>query len=1092
MLNPKQYLKTGTRILVCLLGLSLSHPLLAAPGVLADSPLFTSTFAQPNVFFLVDSSGSMSYIEPSSPFDSSVTYYTCPSAMQIPAGSLIDLTVDPSGQTKGYPFFTVNKGTSYDWGNSQPNTKGNTKKDTRCFNNTAIYNANLYNSASKIQAQVTYVSDEAGRSYSGNYLNWYFGSSPTYWGDVTQKAGQATRLDLARSAVTAWINSLPNGRVGLGKFDGELGTNILVGMDYVRNNKNDLITALNGIKTVGGSPIAEAMRDVGRYFVENNNNTLTLHPGQIDEDQKPAFNIFNNQPNYNSGITKVSPIQYYCQGNFLLLLTDGRSSGDTGIDSSTGLQDYDRDCQNRTPACLTFDRKPELSYDAGGGSDYANDVAKALFEINLRPDLGSKGSTMMTYVLGFTSSDSVDIPIMKSIAANGGGLYGQANTAQELLNALTGVTVSILSSVSISAPVTFDGVTLTSNSHIFWVQYSTLGMTGDLIKASLSTVGAIGSASWHFAEILDKTIPANRFMFTYNPDTLAAVPFQTLSSLSTAQKADLNMGPSAIDSLGQARIDYLRGDRSRELQDFRVRTLLLGDIVNSGPVYVGVPSNAWPDSTPFPSSSSTLYSKFVRDNVNRQGVVYFGANDGMLHAVNADTGAEMFAYLPNSLFSNAAQRGYHYLTDPAYQHRFYVDLTPTVADVYTATANSSLGWRSVLVGGERNGGRGYFALDISNPGNFSSGNEKKLFLWEFSSQNDANLGYTHAKPKIALMNNGRWAAIFGNGYNNTGLGKASLFIVYLDGGLTGTWTQGADYLRFDTSSGTLANPDGLGEVAAVDLDGNGTVDRIYAGSVLTGQLWAFDVSSTSSSQWKIAYNGNPLFNTPGTIAQPMPITSAPVVVKHPSITTTTQNYPNVMVYFGTGQYLTSADPTNTSAQRLFGVWDRGDSNLDSSKLVQQTMTSANNIRTVSTNPVVYTDVATSVHGWYIALTGGERDVVAPKLGNNVVIFTTIIPNTSSSCSYGGSGWVIAVSQDKGGAPSSPFIDINGDNIVDSGDNVSGVAASGVYFSGGFPAQPSFLADYMYVPVGNDTISKFKVAVPKGSGGRLSWQELTGK
>lgn len=1083
--------KIGSRLSLIVLAITLCFSLQAAPGTLADSPLFTSTFARPNIFFLVDSSGSMSYIEPSSPFDTNTTYFTCPANMQLDPATNIVLEMDTK---TGYPTILVGQNTNYDWGNQSPNNKGNSKNDTRCFNNTATYAANLYDVNAKGKAGTSYPSDENGRSYSGNYLNWYFGSSPQDWGKTaTQKPGQYTRLDLARQAVTAWLNSLPNSRVGLGKFNGDIGTEVLVGLDDINNNRSALLSALNDIQTVGGSPIAEAMRDIGRYFVENYNTKLILHPGKANQAEAPAYNIFNHQPNYDKGVTAASPIQYYCQGNFLLLLTDGRATGDTGIDSSTGLQDYDGDCVNATPACLNFDEKVGQSYAPDGGSDYANDVAKALFDMNLRPDLGTSGSSMLTYVLGFVPNSSVDIPYMKSIAANGGGLFGQSNDAITLLNSLTSATVSILSSMSISAPVTFDSSVLSSASDIFWVQYSTLGMTGDLIKAYLNNDGSVAAIRWHFADVLEKTAPSSRFIFTYNKDTLKAVLFKTVSDLSIAQQLDLNTGPTLlIDGLGQQRIDYLRGDRTREIKDFRVRSLILGDVVDSAPVFVGKAINNWPDSAPFPTTTGNKYSDFVNAQVPRTQVIYFGANDGMLHAVKSDNGAEMFAYIPSNLFSATAHQGLHYLTDPAYQHRFYVDLTPTVSDAYVKSRTGGVQWRTILVGGERAGGRGYFALDITDPNKFSAGQENNLLMWEFTSNNDANLGYTYAKPVIALMNNGRWAAIFGNGYNNTGLGKASLFIVFLDGGLTGSWVQGTDYIRIDVGSGSLLSADGLSEVTAVDTNGDGVADRIYAGSVRTGQLWAFDVSSTATSDWKSAYGANPLYTTSGTVSNPMPITGAPIVVKHPTIKNSSSNSPNVMVYFGTGQYLTANDPSNTDPQRLFGVWDRGDGNLTNTNLVQQTFTASGNVRTVSNNPIVYTDAVTSPHGWYISLSGGERSIVSPRLGNTVVIFTTIIPDVSSACSYGGSGWVLAVDQGKGTAPDTPFIDVNGDSIINASDNSNGSVVSGVKFTAGFPSQPSFLQDYMYVPLSNATISKVKVNIPTGTLGRLSVQELTGE
>lgn len=1091
MMNKKIYFLS----VVLLALLSMAKISVAAPGTLSTQPLVSATFANPNVFFLVDSSGSMGYIIPTSPFDSGVSYYTCPTTMAASNASIVYLKVTSQGD----PYFNLGGNTDYDWSNQTSTKKGGNNNDVACFDNAKTYKAVLFASSSN-GSSTTYSSDMGGMSYSGNYLNWYFASSPTNWGrGATQKPGQLTRLDLAKQAVQAWMNSLTNVYVGLAQFNGATGANVLVGVDNINTNKSALLTALTGIQGSGASPIAGALRDVGRYFVENFNSKLTLHPGQPNESQMPANNIFNNQPVYAGSVTKASPIRYYCQPNILLLLTDGMSSGDTGIDSSTGLQDYDGDCKNATPACLTYDRKVGGVYDPDGGSDYADDVAYALRDINLRPDLGKGGNHMNTSVIGFVESTSVNIPYMKDIAAQGGGLFASANNATELLSVLESTSVSVFSQTSISAPVTFNSHDFSTDSAIYWARYSTGGWTGNVLRATINASGNVGTPTWEFAKILDSTAPSTRFLFTYNRDVGQnnAVLFKTLSSLSTAQQADLNQGPSAADSLGQQRIDYLRGDRSREILDFRARGQVLADIVDSGPVYVGKPDNVWLDKAPFPTTSK--YSDFVTSKTNRTPVLYVGDNGGVLHAINANTGAEMFGYLPSNLFSNAQQSGYHYLTQPAYNHRFYVDLTGTVSDAYIASRTAAAAWRTVLIMGEGAGGRGYTALDVTDPGQFTTGNEGSLLLWEFSSVDDVNLGYTFAKPVIGLMNNGRWAAIFGNGYNNTGTGSAQLFIVFLDGGLDGVWTPGVDYIRLDTKSGTLVNADGLGTAAAVDTDSNGTIDRIYAGGLNKGAVWAFDVSNSSASQWKVAYGTTaaplPLFYTATTGASTdMPVTAPPLVVKHPTVVSTDSNAPNLMVYVGTGQYLTTNDISNTDSQRLFGVWDKGTSSITSANLVQQTFTTSGSTRTVSNNFVDYGATGTaSVYGWFINLTGGERTIQAAKLGDNSVIFTTMKPDNTAVCAYGGSGWVLAVSQDKGGATNNAMLDVTGDDLINASDQTSsGAVAAGRYIPYGLPSEPTFHGDYMYVPLSSGVIEKIRVNIRSVVEGRFAWHVLTGK
>lgn len=246
--------------------------------------------------------------------------------------------------------------------------------------------------------------------------------------------------------------------------------------------------------------------------------------------------------------------------------------------------------------------------------------------------------------------------------------------------------------------------------------------------------------------------------------------------------------------IGEARLEYLRGDRRNEGKKgykFRKRESLVGDIVDSEAVFLGPSQQEWPSESGFPTGKNK-HSGFAARTKKRRELVYVGANDGMLHAFDAKTGDELLAYLPGNLFTNKSHEGYHYLTDPNYSHRFYVNATPSVTDAFINSHFASFkSWRTVLVGAQGAGGRGIFALDVTDPEKFKESMAQKLVLWEFTNEDDPQLGYTLARPTIALLPNGRWAAIFGNGYESKDpTGEAALFIVFLDGGLEVCGTKG--------------------------------------------------------------------------------------------------------------------------------------------------------------------------------------------------------------------------------------------------------------------------------------------------------------
>jgi type IV pilus assembly protein PilY1 len=612
--------------------------------------------------------------------------------------------------------------------------------------------------------------------------------------------------------------------------------------------------------------------------------------------------------------------------------------------------------------------------------------------------------------------------------------------------------------------VAFNSTSLGTDSVVYFARFQSSTWSGEMFAHALDPFsGAIASnPTWNSADALDAQSPSARQIVTLNDTTGTGVPFRTLASLSTKQQNDLNMGPSGADGKGQDRIDYLRGDRSDEAtgNNFRVRDSALGDIIQSNPVYVGKPQGNYSAAFPDPG-----YDSFKSSNSGRHGIIYVGANDGMLHGFDEDTGEELIAYVPNSLFSNAATSGLHYLTDPAYIHRYYVDLSPAVADVYIGGV-----WKTMLVGGLRGGGKGLFALDVTDPSALTEANAANIVKWEFTTANDPDLGYTYSKPTIARLNNGKWAAIVGNGYNNTGDGKAHLFLIYMDG---------SGYVDIIAgSNGTVADPNGLSAPGVVDEDGDGIADIAYAGD-LYGSLHRFDLSSFSSS---VLFTGS------------RPITSKPVAARHPT-ETGNNTAPNILVFFGTGEYLTDPDKTSTATQSFYGVWDGGSnsaiSESDSNAWLVQTYTTNGNYRIMTDNAITYGTQNSKHKGWRIDFTGGERVIADPLVRGDFVVFATMKPD-SAVCSYGGSGWIMGVKLVNGGQPGDPLWDINDDGVFNDDDLVDGDSPSGIIIDKGMPNQPKVLSDLVYVTdtSGDAPDKPIKGDFYDGPGtGRLSWREI---
>jgi type IV pilus assembly protein PilY1 len=1072
-------------IMVITLLWSTSQPpyVFADPLALPDVPLVVLTTASPNIMLLIDTSGSMNNVVPDTPYDENTIYPTstiysnCVNFIN-PASGSIDLLVR-NGEA---PYFRQGS-TTYSWGTG---TGSGTRGPKRCFRRDQEYDARLYADSGSTPAQPGNYLDAV---YTGNYLNWYFGVSP-WTNGARLKPGVERRMTIAQTAAKQLVDSLSNMRMGLASYNGAAGATMNIGVkDLNTTQKTALQDAIDDLEPSGSTPLAESLQDIGRYFVQGYNNTLTLHPDDPERrTTKSAYTAFDHQPNYASGVTQQSPMQYFCQKNFAVLLTDGRPQSDRNISSASGLQDYDGDCAS---GCLSYDRKVGQEYESEG-SDYLDDVALALYDMDLRPDLDNfEGeevkNNIITHTIGFADAQVINDPLMQDTAANGGGLFLTAKNAAELVVAFKTAVISIESTNSSTASVALNSGSHHTDSHVYQARFNSGDWSGELLSFPIDEAGQIGTANWNAGVVLKSLDDdTGREILTFNPDTGAGISFRW-DQLSTTQQTLLHTNASGInDGQGEARLQYLRGSDDDEgstppKKNYRVRPNRLGDLANSDPFYVGAPI--------YPDTLGADYPAFRSAYKGRPTMIYVGGNDGMLHAFDASDGSEELAYIPHKVFANLSA-----LTSPSYSHRYYVDGSPTVGDVYgdfgSRCPSGSACWRSILVSGLRKGGQGLFALDVTDPATFDESNAAKLVLWEFTDANDADLGYSFSQPSLVKLANGRWAAVFGNGYNNAGTGHAVLYMVFLDGFADGTWTAGTDFIKLDTGVGNTTTPNGLATPAAVDLEGDFTVDLIYAGD-LQGNLWRFDLRDTNPSNWEAPVR---LFT--GTASQP--ITSRPQVGFHPHGAPETEG---VLIYFGTGKYLESSDPTTTATQTFYGLWDKLEPNptlIARSELREQTVLAESSETRVTSNHSVDWDTH---RGWYLDLpTTGERQVSNAILRNQRIIFTTLIPD-ARICSYGGDSWLMELNAFDGNRLETPPFDLNDDGKFDDHDLVNitvdgqteKVAVSGVKSTEGILPSPTVLfsgdTEFKYNSGSAGGIFTTTEDPGPGASGRQAWRQL---
>lgn len=1063
MMNKTFFHKTT----IVLSSFLLCLPLTSQADVLdlSDSPLAVSTTVEPNVMMLLDDSGSMRNII----WD--IERNVTKADGTIVKRSTIAGAPAPYDPNTTYPSWGFTSTTTYTYsGGTLTRTNGVTKSIT------------FPNPYSKVQA---------GWStwWSGNYFNYIFNS----YADGTNLTDTVTnywfpnesRMGAVRDASVNLVTTVPNVRFGIASFTDGQGGDVHA---ECGSNVGTLVTEINKLVADGSTPLAESYYELTRYF--------------------RGLQGYDHGNNNDNGSTQyTSPIQYRCQQNFVVALTDGLPTNDSYFPSSGGDPDITSGCNSAdgtsaTPPCLpdwdelhpaTSDPAPYPQYSDGtggggeGGTLYLDDLAKFGYDLDLRTDpvkSGASGSAtdaagvsfddlsnngryktqnLKTYAIGFTLSNQMledagyygQDPVLDASGnpkVDGSGNvikkagYYTANDTSELATAFGNIIKGIQQTTGSAAAVAASTGFISKETLLFQALYDSNNWEGRLRSFQLDPLTRQlvkdGSGNplvlWEAGEKLTNMIYTNRFIMTYGKIAGAGNPTGYLfdwNNLDSTNKTELTyVDPTdAANTTDDKYIfEYIIGDRSRETLDssananasgiFRSRGKLitidvpdpakpgftkkqiveynsniLGDIVNSSPVYIGRPNmpynNRWNEEISFKKGTKTIsFTQTAQENAtgvesysdfkkrfsglnptagydrNEYATLYVGANDGMLHAFDATNtatgGEEKFAYIPSPVIKNLAE-----YSNPSYAHKFYADGAPNAIDAFYKSRSGNVGWHTTLAAGLNNGGQGIYVLDVTDPKNDfgkSSTSAANLVQWEFTDKDDADLGFTFAQPAIVRMANGKWAAIFGNGYNNTAdndndgtttndstTGNAVLYIAYLEGpGSDGKWNPGTDFIKIDTGvgldddidnpthpnyhgGGTACNPgstavaggtgtfdanqsrpNGMSTVTVIDTNSDFIADFIYAGD-LYGNMWKFDVRDRNTANWESHITSGstplPLFKA-RTGTCPQPITSQPAVISAKG---------GSMVLFGTGKFIetTDTDISLSRAQTFYGLVD---------------------------------------------------------------------------------------------------------------------------------------------------------------------------
>jgi len=742
------------------------------------------------------------------------------------------------------------------------------------------------------------VRSDNGRSgrYIGNYLNWIFSHATE---EQRENIPRTTRIQVGKQVMIDLVNRIDPGiRLGLTVFQpNNTGGNVI---GNCGSNPNSLIEQINGISANTWTPLGEALETLVDYFS-------------------------NDLPS--------APIQNACQMNFIIVCTDGFPTMDVGV--SQYLHDADGD-GNDPGNCQSIGAPDH--YGDWDCSDHMDDVAYFLRTTDLRPDLGDpdevgeEGQNCYTYTIGFM----IDAPLLLETAVNGGGLYYSANDAAELADAFDMAMQDILMRMSAGSSVAVVSTERGDENTLYRGKFMPGSWDGYMEAFSLPYDDG-DDPYWEGGLLLRERVAYNddRDIFTamgsdrydFDPD----------------EAGDLREAMD-VDDVNEA-ADLIEWARGHDVLGYRDRDgWVLGDIVHSAPIVVGAPSHF---------STDEDYQEFMESHANRQKVVYVGANDGMLHAFHADSGQEIWAFVPEFALPK-----FQVMADSSYCHTYTCDLTPSVDDVRL----NSL-WRTVLVGGGRMGGASYFCLDITDP-------YSPTVLW----QEETPDGYPFPSEVTMTSIDGEAVVLAGSGFD-TDSEEAWIHVYSLEDGDR----YGSRQLSNLNSGRNKAT-----KPAVVDRDLDGEADVVFVAD-LDGSVWRGEVNglrNPSSWTWTEFFSCNQV------------ITAAPTVAYGDG--------DKYHVYFGTGVYLEEDDFDNADVNSFYCVYDRGEgATLDPGDLADQTGSPG--------------DIG-EADGWYVNLIEHgefERVTETAVVVAGIVYFTAFTTN-GDECSAGGRSWLYGLAYEDGG------------------------------------------------------------------------------
>jgi type IV pilus assembly protein PilY1 len=826
--------------------------------------------------------------------------------------------------------------------------------------------------------------------YDGNYLNW-----------LATPPALATKLSIVQNVATTLLTSLHGVNVGMMTFNNDQGGYVVVPMQDIATARADMISKVNALTAYTDTPLSETLYEAALYYM-----------GRPVDYGNPASVAGSRKPNDLS--TYLSPLQASCQHNFIVYLTDGEPTSDTDADGKIqSLVDAKGQSFSTLTGSGTCDVEtfPPEFHPVGGNC--LDDLAQFLYKGDLSPLPDQQN--VITYTIGFT----VDLQNLAETAARGGGAYYTANDTASLTNAFTSIVTQILDkgSTFISPTVSVNSFNRTQNLNDLFVSLfkptDSFHWPGNLKKYRLNPgdatiVDATGTAAVDPATGFFKDSARSLWSAKVDGNDVTSGGAANLIPPSGSRVVVTNLGNKSLTdpsnrvaASNSAITDAMLGtgapgDPTRSDVLSFINNVDVADV--NGDHSTTDPRDQMGD--PLHSAPTTVIYGPTTDDA----VVYFATNDGFLHAIDAKTGIEKWAFIPKEFLGTQVLE---LLDRTAATKNYAIDGSLRVQMKANNDGTIDPASEKVfLYFGLRRGGDSYYALDVTRP-------DSPQLMWHLDHTNLPGVGQTWSTPvptRMLINGSGQSASNFvlvlGGGYEpdqddvtaSTDATGNSIYVVDSETGALlwqGTKTGGTKSFNATGKAMDYSIP---AEVKVVDFDGDGYADRMYAAD-MGGQVWRFDIANGQSAANLI---------TGGVIAQlgaasltpPAPAGATRRFYYSPDVAlVANKDFNFIHVGIGSGW---RAHPLSLANQdRFYAIRDYNGVN-QLTQAAYDAITPYKDSDLVDITDNVKAKVPQGQPGWQLQLRDGgwigEKVLAESRTFNNQVMFTTFRPSqNATSC-----------------------------------------------------------------------------------------------